>query len=70
MVWNTLGRNGCVEQPAQGTTIDIAGMDAKTDDAPGELIHDHEHPVAIQKNGFTPKQVNAPKAVLRVPDEG
>jgi len=39
-------------------------MEAKADDTPRELIHDHKHPVALQKNGFTSKQVNAPKTVL------
>ena len=51
-------------------TIDIAGMHAEADDAPSELIHDDEYPVALQMNGFTTKQVNAPKAILGVPDEG
>jgi len=43
---------------AQGDTIDIARKDAKADDAPGELIHDDEYPVAHQKNGFSTR---APK---------
>jgi len=41
-----------------------------TNDAPGELVQDDEHPVALQENGFTPKQVNAPEAVLGVPEKG
>jgi hypothetical protein len=44
-------------------------MDTKSDDAPSELVHDYEYPVAIQKNGFTPKQINAPEAVFGVPKE-
>ncbi len=63
-------RDSLVEHATKGNTVDIASVDAKADDAPTELIHDNEHPVALQKNGFTPKQVNAPEAVLRVPDEG
>jgi hypothetical protein len=53
----------------QGDTIYISSMDAKADDAPSELIHDDEYPVAIQKNGFTPKQMNASEVVLRVSQE-
>ena len=64
VVRNTLGRNSLVEHEAQGDTINVAGMEAKADDTPRELIHDHKHPVALQKNGFTSKQVNAPKTVL------
>ena len=65
-MWNTLLSESLVEHATQGDTIDIAGMDTQADDAPCELIHDHEHPVALQKNGFTPKQVNTPESVLRV----
>ena len=66
VVRNTLSRNSLVEHEAQGDTINVAGMEAKADDTPRELIHDHKHPVVLQKNGFTLKQVNAPKTVLRV----
>ena len=51
---------------ARGDTIDITGMHTETYDALSELIHDHEHPVALQVNGFTPKQVNAPEAILQI----
>jgi len=43
-----LRRDGRVEHATQGNTIDIARMNAKTDDTPRELIHDHRHPVALQ----------------------
>ena len=42
----------------------------KTDDAPSQLIHDNEHPVALEKYGFTPKQINAPETVLCMAQEG
>ena len=45
-------------------------MDTKSDDTARKLIHDDEYPVALQKNGFAPKQVNAPEAVFRVSQEG
>jgi hypothetical protein len=47
-MWNALDRNCFVEHTAQGDTTDFAGMDAKADDAPSELVHDYEHPVALQ----------------------
>ncbi len=70
VVRNTLSRNGCVEQATQGDTVHITSMHTRTNNTPRELVHDYEHPVAFQKNGFTPKQINAPKAVLGVPEEG
>ena len=48
IVWGTLGRDGHVEHAIQGNTIYIARMNAKTDDTPRELIHDHQHTVALQ----------------------
>ena len=70
VVRNILYRDARVELSAEDDTINITGMHAKADDASSELIHDYKHPVAFQKNGFTPKQLNAPKAVLGVPEEG
>ena len=52
------------------STFLLDSMDTKSDDAPSELVHDHEYPVAIQENRFTPKQINAPQAVFGVPEEG
>ena len=69
LVWDPLGGDGCVEHSTQCQAIHIAGVCAEADDAPRELVHDHEHPVALQVNGFTPKQVDAPEAVLRVSQE-
>ena len=45
---NSLGRDRRVEQSANGDTVSIAGMHTEADDAPSELIHDDEHPVALQ----------------------
>jgi len=64
VVRNTLPGNGGVEQTAQGDTIDIAGVDAKANDTPRTLIHDKEHPVGFQQNGFAAKQIHAPEAVF------
>ncbi len=65
-----LDQNGGVEHAAQGDTINVTGMYTEADNAPSELIHNDKHPVALQKNGFTPKQVDAPKAILRVSEQG
>jgi hypothetical protein len=66
---STLGRNRHVEHSTQRHTLDITCMHTETYHAPSELIHDQEHPVALQVNGFTPEQVNAPEAVFRVSQE-
>jgi hypothetical protein len=53
-----------VEHSAQSLTIDHAGLNGEADDAPSELIHHYHHPVRLQKQRFTTKQIDAPEAVL------
>ena len=48
VVWDTPGKNGLVEHATQVDTINITGVHAKANDAPRELIHDDEHPAALQ----------------------
>ena len=63
-------RDGVVEHATQPCAIDGAGLDAEADNASGALIHDDKDPVRPQGDGRTAKEVDAPEAVLRVPDEG
>ena len=37
-----------VEHPAKGRAIDIASMHPKSNDSPGELIHDEKNPVGFK----------------------
>ena len=61
--------NGGVEHSAEAGAIDHAAVDAESDDATRELVHDHEHPVALEHDGLTAKEVDAPETVGRVSDE-
>jgi len=58
--------DGLVEHTAKRYPIHSADMSTKTEDPAGELIHDDENPVRPQDDGFTPKQIDAPQAVLWV----
>src|SRR6202166_1306509 len=42
---------------------------ADSDEATGELVHDHEQPVAPEHDGLASKEIHAPQAVSRVSDE-
>ena len=42
-----LPRNDPVEHSAESRSIDILGLDRESDDPPGELVHDHQHPVGL-----------------------
>ena len=49
--------NGAVEHAAEAGAIDSPAVYAESDDAAGELVHHHEHPIALEHDGLTPKQV-------------
>ena len=55
---------------AEGDPIDVAGMDAKSDDTVRKQVHDHQYPVALYEDGLTAEQINTPEAVLGVSEEG
>ena len=69
MARGTLPANGVVEHAAEAGAIDRPALPAESDEAAGELVHDHEDPVALEHDGLAAKQVHAPQAVRRVSDE-
>lgn len=44
--------------------IDSSCAYANADDSAGELIHDHENPVALENERLAAKQIDAPQAVF------
>src|SRR3954466_1226745 len=66
---HALTPSGSAEHAAQVDRRDIARMHAEAHQTTRELIHDHEHPVGSQYEGFAGKQVDAPEAARRVADE-
>ena len=45
-------------------------MNCESDDSYGELVH-HEHDrIGLKEDGFSREEVHAPKAVLRMAEEG
>src|SRR5438128_6086668 len=64
-----LTMDGGVEHAADVGAIDGTTMHADSDEATGELVHDHEHPVAPEHDGLASKKIHAPQAVSRVSDE-
>jgi hypothetical protein len=63
-------RDRAIEDTAGQGTVEIRHGDAKADDAAGEDVHHDHDPVAFEQNRFAPKEVDAPQAVLSVPDDG
>src|SRR5258708_7246370 len=61
--------NGGVEHAAQVGPVDRTELYSNSDEAPSELVHDHEHPVAPEHDGLAAKETDAPQAISRVSDE-
>src|SRR6266849_935679 len=61
--------NGGVEHATEVGAIDRTTLDADSDEATRELVHDHEYPLAPEHDGLTSKEIHAPQAVSRVSDE-
>jgi hypothetical protein len=58
-----------IEHAAESWTIYYARLHGEADDAAGELIHDDHHPIGVEDQGFTTKEIDAPEAVLGVSEE-
>ena len=56
--------HGGVEHAAKVGAIDRTAVHADSDEATGELVHDHEHPVAPEHDGLASKEVHAPTGCL------
>ena len=61
--------SGGVEHAAEAGRVDRPAVYTEADQAPRALVHDHEHPVALEHDGLAAKQVDAPETVRRVTDE-
>ena len=46
--WNTYVRHGSIKHSTERRPIDVPALNRQPDDAPAELIHDHQHPVTFQ----------------------
>ena len=62
-----LPANGVVEHTPEAGSVTV--VHAKSDEAAGELVHNEEHPVALDHDGLTAKQIDAPQTVGGVADE-
>src|SRR5687767_1007486 len=63
-------RDYLIKHSTQGWTINRDWLHGEADDAPGELIHHHHHPVRLDDQRFTTKEIDAPEAVLGMSEEG
>ena len=64
-----LAGNGVIEHPTYGYAVNVSGFDTEADDATCEHVHHDHDPVTPQEYGFASEQVDAPEAILDVPDK-
>src|ERR1700716_233462 len=64
-----LSGDDLVEHPANRGATGISALNAKANDPTCEHVHHHHDPMAAQKYRFAAKQIDAPQAVLHMPDQ-
>jgi hypothetical protein len=69
MLREPLSRCGVVEHATSRDAIDVRRLGADADDPACEVIHHNHDPIALEHNGLTSEQIDAPQAVLHVSDE-
>lgn len=62
-------RDDLIEHSAQTRTIDCPGLHGEADDAASELIHHDHHPMRLEGQRFTTKEIDAPETILRMSEE-
>ena len=55
-----LASDGVIKHPADGDPVNIGAFDAETDQPARAHVHDQQHPVTMQNDGFAAEQVDAP----------
>ena len=59
----TVPAYGTLKHPAQCHSVNRSAVDAEPDDAPSELVHNHENPMSSQRSRFAAEQIAAPQTV-------
>ena len=57
------------EHPTNRHATELSTLNAKADDPACEHVHHHHDPVAAQEYRFAAEQIDAPQAVLHMPDK-
>ena len=57
------------EHPTNRHATGVSALNAKADDPACEHVHHHHDPVAAQEYRFAAEQIDAPQAVLHMPDK-
>src|SRR5262249_2114066 len=64
-----LSRDDLIKHPANRRPTEISALNAKANDPTCEHVHHHHYPMAAQEDRFAAEQIDAPQAVLHMPDK-
>ena len=64
-----LSGDDLIKHPANRRATEISALNAKADDPTCEHVHHHHDPMAAQEYRFAAKQIDAPQAVLHMPNK-
>ena len=64
--WGTGPADRTVEHPTKRWPIHCARVYAETNNSTCALVHDDEHPMAFENEGFAAEKIDTPQAVFRV----
>src|SRR5215510_11161415 len=64
-----LSGDDLVEHPAKRGATEISALNAKANDPTAEHVHHHHDPMATKEERFAAEQIDAPHAVLQMPDK-
>jgi hypothetical protein len=64
-----LSGDDLIEHPANRGAAEISALNPKANDPTCEYVHHHHDPMAAQEDRFAAKQIDAPQAVLHMPDK-
>ena len=67
--WRVRANYDGVEHLAQGLAIDYLRLHPESNESTCELIHHHEHPMALKRHGLTSEEIHAPQTILHLTQE-
>ena len=66
VLWRAGPADRTVEHPTKRWPIHCARVYAETNNSTCALVHDDEHPMAFENEGFAAEKIDTPQAVFRV----
>jgi hypothetical protein len=68
ILWQGVLSDGLIEHATHSNSFNVSTLNAKANDLScADIYHDH-HPIALQRNRLTAKEIETPEAIFSMPD--